>query len=104
MVCHRPSVVRSAAERSRRLSLLKASSIAWMQMTSPGTARVRLGRDDVADLDLGIADDHAGDEVFDQLALLLPGRPCQRVPRARAERLRALGQARDLCQPVDLGL
>ena len=73
-------------------------------MTSPGTARVWLGRDDVADLDLGTADDHAGDEVFDQLALLLPGRPCQGVPHARAERLRALGQARDLRPPVDLGL
>jgi hypothetical protein len=73
-------------------------------MTSPGAARAWLGRDDVADLDLGIADDHAGDEVFDQLALLLPGRLGQAEPHARAERLRALGEARDLRPPVDLGL
>jgi len=36
-------------------------------MTSAGAARAWLGRDGVADLDLGVADDHAGDEVFDQL-------------------------------------
>jgi hypothetical protein len=65
-------------------------------MTTPDAARAWLGRHDVADLDLGIADDHAGDEVFDQLALLLPGRLCQAVPRPRAERLGALGEARDL--------
>ena len=45
----------------------------------------------MADLDLGIADDHADDEVFDELALLLPGRLCQAVPHPVAERFRALG-------------
>src|SRR5918997_1058178 len=86
------------------LRRLNASSIVWMQMTSPGAARAWLGRDDVADLHLGIADDHAGDEVFDQLAPLLPGRLSQAVPHPCAERFRALGEARDLRPSVDLSL
>src|SRR4051812_48533095 len=75
-----------------------------MQMTSLGTARAWLGRDDVADLDLGITDDHAGDEILDQLALLLPGRRREAVLDLGTERLRALGEARDLSPSVHLSL
>lgn len=57
----------------------------------------------VADLDLGIAADRAGDEVFDQPALPLLGHHRQAVSRPRAERLRALGEARGLRPQVDLG-
>ena len=71
------------------------------------TKAVRLGGwrggDDVADLDLSVGDENAGDQPLDELPLLLPGSVRQAGPHAPAERVEVQRQVRDLGLAVHLG-
>ena len=100
----RRSAVLSRASSARQpdFRTLWNSSIAWMQMTKLGAVRTWLGGDDVADLDLAIADDDAGHEALDQLPLLLPGRLRQVLSYSRAELLHARSEASDLGPAIHL--
>lgn len=79
-----------------------------MQMTKPGALLTWFGGNDVADLDLAIADDDddddddAGYQALDQLPLLLPGRLRQALPHAPTELLHARSEACDLGPAVHL--
>src|SRR3712207_8530092 len=61
------------------------------------------GGDDVADLDLSVGDDDAGDQPLDELPLLLPGGMSEAGPHAPAERVEVQRQVRDLGLAVHLG-
>ncbi len=71
------------------------------------TKAVRLGGwrggDDVADFDLSVGDDDAGDQPLDKLPLLLPGGVGEARVRAPAERVEVQRQVRDLGSAVHLG-
>src|SRR5919199_5835033 len=61
------------------------------------------GGDDVADLDLAVGDDDAGDQPFDELPLLLPGGVREAGTNAPTEGVEVQRQVRDLSLAVHLG-
>jgi hypothetical protein len=78
--------------------------IVCTQMTKSDVLTCRRRREDVADLDITICDDHAINEQFDQLAALVEGGACKSALYALTE---ARERARHLCEgllPVHLRL
>ena len=61
--------------------------VVFAQMTKPHALALRAGGQHVADLDVGIGDDHAVDEQQHELAPLLKAGPSQAAPHACAEGL-----------------
>ncbi len=64
-----------------------AVSIVRTQPTKRFALAVGTGRDDVADLDGAVGNDHAIDQQFEQRPLLVEVSACQAVAHAAAERL-----------------
>src|SRR5215470_7400050 len=71
--------------------------IVCTQMTKPDVLTGRRRREDVADLDITVCDDHAINEQFDQLAALVEGGACKSA-------LYALTEARERARHLREGL
>ena len=91
-VSWRPSVRERSPSPMTRLKRAISASIVCSQSRKRRLFSLRAGRDDVADLDSVIGDDHAVDQQFEQCPLPFEVRGGQALLHTPAERLGMRGQ------------
>ena len=79
-----------------------SDSIVCSQSRKRRLFSLRAGRDDVADLDGAVGDDHAVDQQFEQGPLPLEVRHGQALSHTPAERLGVCGQAARFVRPLGI--
>jgi hypothetical protein len=97
------SAWKNASNAPVRLSRQKRFQIVCTQSTKRLARTIGAGREDVADLDIAVGDDHAVDEEVEQRALALEISVRQALADAPAESLGLGGEFRRLILPLGLG-
>jgi hypothetical protein len=101
-VAWRPSVRKRSASPTTRFQRETSASIVCSQSRKRRVFPLRAGRDDVADLDGAVGDDHAVDQQLDQGPLALEVRRGQPLLHTPAECLGVRGQPTGLA--LSLGI